>query len=177
MLDWLIGSALLELFPFFVGYRLRFRLHFCFSTKDDHYAHWQAGVGRVWSVCFREVSIFKVRRFWSKNGVRSLWGISSYSVDGSSRCNCAVYFLVVFCDWRTRDYITRLMCPAGARRTLCLIFQSSYLVSWWHAWPIYRYLPRDFFSRIYHSSFSSCCLRWIGANSVGDFPPVIWNFP
>ena len=87
MVDWLICSTLpVFLFHFLLGNHFTFRLHFCFNTKHDYYAHRKAGVGRVWSVCFREVSIFKVHRLWSKNEVRRLWGNHpSYSIMGVHR--------------------------------------------------------------------------------------------
>ena len=73
LIDWI--NVACTFFHFSVGYHLRFRSSLLFYTKDEYYAHRWAGVGRVWSVCFREVSIFKVRK---------LWGIPSYSINQST---------------------------------------------------------------------------------------------
>ena len=68
MIDWL-SEPCLYFFSIFLWDTILDFVFTWFYTQHDYYAHRWAGVGRVWSVCFREVSIFKVRR---------LWGISSY---------------------------------------------------------------------------------------------------
>ena len=82
LIDWL--NVACTLFSFFWKTIINSCLHSCFCMKNHHYAHRWAGFGRVWSVFFREVWIFKVRRLWSKNGVRRLWDTSSYSINQST---------------------------------------------------------------------------------------------
>ena len=68
-----------------------------FYTKDDPYAHRQAEFGRVWSVCFREVSILECADFEAKTGCadceaypRSAWSQthSGHTLRVGAQCTC-----------------------------------------------------------------------------------------
>ena len=81
MVDWLIGWANIAgiFFPFFLKNHLGFHLHFCFIRRMIPMPIGRLELAEIGRLFFREVPICKVRRLWSKNGVRRLWDISSSS--------------------------------------------------------------------------------------------------
>ena len=56
---------------------------FLFCTGQDPYAYSRLRLAEVGRFVSGKCSIFKVRRLWSKNGERRLWGMSLYSINQS----------------------------------------------------------------------------------------------
>ena len=100
--DWLIDwvNVVCTFFPFSARYHLSFRLHFCFiqsmitrpigRLELAEFGRFGSGENRFikcpdFEAYPRTQSInqpsnnMRVRKLWSKNGVRRLWGVSSYS--------------------------------------------------------------------------------------------------